>query len=135
MLPTIRSYLKLYTTLPLAKLAAFMSAARGGGERDAAREHAALAIHLLCFKHKMKNVVWTKGPSGLDGKFQSGSEVCNDSNVIFLTAYFIRWLCQFISYFCRFQTHNILVTKLDLVRLYICVPGKIKRCLVFFWPV
>ncbi|CAH0694253.1 unnamed protein product [Spodoptera exigua] len=74
MLPTIRSYLKLYTTLPLAKLAAFMSAARGG-ERDAAREHAALAIHLLCFKHKMKNVVWTKGPSGLDGKFQSGSEL------------------------------------------------------------
>ncbi|XP_014362150.2 eukaryotic translation initiation factor 3 subunit L [Papilio machaon] len=74
MLPTIRSYLKLYTTLPLAKLAAFMSAARGS-ERDAAREHAALAIHLLCFKHKMKNVVWTKGPSGLDGKFQSGSEL------------------------------------------------------------
>ncbi|XP_026486808.1 eukaryotic translation initiation factor 3 subunit L [Vanessa tameamea] len=74
MLPTIRSYLKLYTTLPLAKLAAFMSAARGG-ERDAAREHAALAIHLLCFKHKMKNVVWTKGPSGLDGRFQSGSEL------------------------------------------------------------
>lgn len=78
MLPTIRSYLKLYTTLPLAKLAAFMSAARGGDrDRDAAREHAALAIHLLCFKHKMKNVVWTKGPSGLDGKFQSGSEVRN----------------------------------------------------------
>ncbi|VVC96168.1 eukaryotic translation initiation factor 3 subunit L [Leptidea sinapis] len=75
MLPTIRSYLKLYTTLPMAKLAAFMSAARGGGERDAAREHAALAIHLLCFKHKMKNVVWSKGPSGLDGKFQSGSEL------------------------------------------------------------
>lgn len=74
MLPTIRSYLKLYTTLPMAKLAAFMSAARGS-ERDAAREHAALAIHLLCFKHKMKNVVWTKGPSGLDGKFQSGSEL------------------------------------------------------------
>lgn len=74
MLPTIRSYLKLYTTLPLTKLAAFMSAARGG-DRDAAREHAALAIHLLCFKHKMKNVVWSKGPSGLDGKFQSGSEV------------------------------------------------------------
>lgn len=78
MLPTIRSYLKLYTTLPLAKLAAFMSAARSGtagGERDSARERAALAIHLLCFKHKMKNVVWTKGPSGLDGKFQSGSEL------------------------------------------------------------
>ncbi|XP_028177972.1 eukaryotic translation initiation factor 3 subunit L [Ostrinia furnacalis] len=76
MLPTIRSYLKLYTTLPLAKLAAFMMAARGGDrDRDVAREHASLAIHLLCFKHKMKNVVWTKGPSGLDGKFQSGSEL------------------------------------------------------------
>lgn len=73
-LPTIRSYLKLYTTLPMAKLAAFMSAGRGG-DRDPAREHAALAIHLLCFKHKMKNVVWTKGASGLDGKFQSGSEL------------------------------------------------------------
>ncbi|XP_063828083.1 eukaryotic translation initiation factor 3 subunit L [Ostrinia nubilalis] len=76
MLPTIRSYLKLYTTLPLAKLAAFMMAARGSDrDRDVAREHASLAIHLLCFKHKMKNVVWTKGPSGLDGKFQSGSEL------------------------------------------------------------
>ncbi|KAI5645506.1 RNA polymerase i-associated factor PAF67 domain-containing protein [Phthorimaea operculella] len=89
MLPTIRSYLKLYTTLPLSKLAAFMSAARGG-ERDVAREHAALAIHLLCFKHKMKNVVWTKGPSGLDGKFQSGSEVAHRYG-----DFFIRKLLKF----------------------------------------
>lgn len=42
---------------------------------DLNKEMAALGIHLLCFKHKMKNVVWTKGASGLDGKFQSGSEV------------------------------------------------------------
>lgn len=39
------------------------------------KEIKTLIIHLLCFKHKMKNVVWTKGTSGLDGKFQSGSEV------------------------------------------------------------
>jgi translation initiation factor 3 subunit L len=39
------------------------------------KEIEALIIHLLCFKHKMKNVVWTKGTSGLEGKFQSGSEV------------------------------------------------------------
>lgn len=34
-----------------------------------------LRTHLLCFKHKMKNIVWTKGTSGLEGSFQSGSEV------------------------------------------------------------
>lgn len=72
MLPTIRSYLKLYTTLPLSKLATFMSHASG---QDLQSEIAALRTHLLCFKHKMKNIVWTKGTSGLEGSFQSGSEL------------------------------------------------------------
>ncbi|KAJ8319066.1 hypothetical protein KUTeg_004157, partial [Tegillarca granosa] len=63
-LPTIRSYLKLYTTLPLSKLAIFM---------DMTEDE--LRTHLMCFKHKMKNVVWTKGTSGLEGEFQSASEV------------------------------------------------------------
>lgn len=74
----IFSYLKLYTTLPLSKLATFMSQSQRTGDSskmDLNKEMAALGIHLLCFKHKMKNVVWTKGASGLDGKFQSGSEV------------------------------------------------------------
>lgn len=64
MLGTIRSYLKLYTTLPISKLASFM---------DLSEDE--LRTHLLCFKHKMKNIVWTKGTSGLDGEFQSASEV------------------------------------------------------------
>jgi len=64
MLPTIRSYLKLYTTMPISKLAAFME-----------MSEEAFRTCLLCFKHKMKNVVWTKGTSGLEGEFQSGSEV------------------------------------------------------------
>lgn len=68
-LPIIRSYLKLYTTLPLAKLASFMNK-----EVDD-RKTANLLIQLLCFKHKMKNIVWTKGTSGLEGKFSSGSEL------------------------------------------------------------
>lgn len=34
-----------------------------------------LRVHLMCFKHKMKNIVWTKGTSGLEGTFQSGSEL------------------------------------------------------------
>lgn len=77
MLPTIRSYLKLYTTLPLSKLATFMAQNSRGleGKRDLDKEMQSLIIHLLCFKHKMKNVVWSKGASGLEGKFQSGSEV------------------------------------------------------------
>ncbi|XP_023929975.1 eukaryotic translation initiation factor 3 subunit L-like [Lingula anatina] len=64
LLPTIRSYLKLYTTLTLSKLAAFMETS----EED-------LRNHLMCFKHKMKNVVWTGSCSGLEGEFQSASEV------------------------------------------------------------
>lgn len=68
-LPTIRSYLKLYTTLPIEKLASFMD------KNVDDRQMANLLIQLLCFKHKMKNIVWTKGSSGLDGKFQSGSEL------------------------------------------------------------
>lgn len=71
-LPTIRSYLKLYTTLPLTKLAAFM--VQNPQEEDE-RKMSKLLINLLCFKHKMKNIVWTKGTSGLEGKFQSGSEL------------------------------------------------------------
>ncbi|CAG9864304.1 unnamed protein product [Phyllotreta striolata] len=77
MLPTIRSYLKLYTTLPLSKLATFMAQNSRTNEasRDLAKEIQSLVIHLLCFKHKMKNVVWSRGASGLEGKFQSGSEL------------------------------------------------------------
>lgn len=64
LIPTIRSYLKLYTTLPIQKLAIFMEMTEDE-----------LKTHLMCFKHKMKNVVWTKGTSGLEGEFQSASEV------------------------------------------------------------
>lgn len=74
-LPTIRSYLKLYTTLPLSKLASFMDKNDRNGERDHERAVSKLSTQLLCFKHKMNNVVWTKGNSGLEGKFQSGSEL------------------------------------------------------------
>lgn len=64
LLPIIRSYLKLYTTLPISKLAIFM---------DMSEDE--LRTHLMCFKHKMKNLVWTKGTGGLEGEFQSASEV------------------------------------------------------------
>lgn len=59
------------------KLATFMAQNQrnNDGNWDIDKEIQSLIIHLLCFKHKMKNLVWTKGSSGLDGKFQSGSEV------------------------------------------------------------
>ncbi|KAM3863008.1 eukaryotic translation initiation factor 3 subunit L [Diretmus argenteus] len=63
-LSTIRSYLKLYTTMPVAKLAGFL---------DMTEQE--FRIQLLVFKHKMKNLVWTSGISALDGEFQSASEV------------------------------------------------------------
>ena len=82
-LPTIRSYLKLYTTLPLSKLASFMDKNDRNGDRDHDRAVSKLSTQLLCFKHKMNNVVCTKG-SGLEGKFQSGSEldIYIDNNMI-----------------------------------------------------
>ena len=64
LIPTIRSYLRLYTTLPISKLSAFQF-----------MDEEKLRMILMCFKHKMKNVVWTKGGSGLEGEFQSASEV------------------------------------------------------------
>jgi len=65
LLPTIRSYLKLYTSMPMDKLAKYMN--------DTTVD--ALESNLLCFKHKMMNLVWTKGTSGLEGEFQAESEV------------------------------------------------------------
>ncbi|KAL1468697.1 hypothetical protein MTO96_041306 [Rhipicephalus appendiculatus] len=67
MIPTIRSFLKLYTTMPVSKLASFLE--------DSDVKTRNFHCHLLSFKHKMKNVVWTKGSSSLDGEFQSGSDV------------------------------------------------------------
>uniref|UniRef100_A0AAY4DX66 Eukaryotic translation initiation factor 3 subunit L n=1 Tax=Denticeps clupeoides TaxID=299321 RepID=A0AAY4DX66_9TELE len=63
-LSTIRSFLKLYTTMPVAKLSGFL---------DMSEQE--FRIQLLVFKHKMKNLVWTSGISALDGEFQSASEV------------------------------------------------------------
>lgn len=67
-LSEVRSYLKLYTSMPMDKLGEYMSI-----------NVDELETRLLCFKHKMMNMVWTKGTSGLDGEFQCQSEVCNSN--------------------------------------------------------
>jgi len=58
LLPTIRSYLKLYTTIPIAKLAQFLEL-----DEDTFR------TQLLCVKHKTNNLVWAEGAA------HSGSSV------------------------------------------------------------
>lgn len=70
------SYLKLYTTLPINKLVTFMAQGQARDSNEPTDDKENLIKHLLCFKHKMKNIVWNKGASGLDGYFHSGSEVC-----------------------------------------------------------
>merc|ERR1711962_1519057 len=64
LLPVVRSYLKLYTSMPIDKLASYMNTTVDD-----------LESNLLCFKHKMMNLVWSKGTSGLDGDFKTESEV------------------------------------------------------------
>ncbi|KXJ28540.1 eukaryotic translation initiation factor 3 subunit L [Exaiptasia diaphana] len=63
-IPIVRSYLKLYTTMPISKLAAFLDM-----DEDTFRNQ------LLCYKHKQRNLVWTLGKDALDGELQSSSEV------------------------------------------------------------
>lgn len=63
-LPTIRSYLKLYTTIPVAKLANFLDVSEP-----------AFASNLLCFKHKTRSRIWPGTGVLLDGRLASSSDV------------------------------------------------------------
>jgi len=48
--------------MPLEKLAGYLDMSVDDLEK-----------HLLCFKHKMRSIVWTKGVSALEGEFQTES--------------------------------------------------------------
>jgi len=63
LVPTIRSFLKLYTTIPVSKLAAFLE-----------MDEKSFRKHLMCFKHKTRGVVWTGGPP-LNGELAAYSDV------------------------------------------------------------
>jgi len=66
---TIRSYLKLYSTISTNKLTNFLRAdEQQGAEDDQIR------TILLCYKHKTRNLVWNGG-SSLSGKWTSSSDV------------------------------------------------------------
>jgi len=61
--PIIRSYLKLYTTMSIPKLASLSDL-----------DEDTLQTALLCFKHKQRNLTWTEGSDALEGKFTSTPE-------------------------------------------------------------
>jgi len=60
----IRSFLKLYSSISIQKLAGFMGLTE-----------AELRTFLMTFKHKMKNLVWSGGASSLDGQFKIASDI------------------------------------------------------------
>jgi translation initiation factor 3 subunit L len=63
LLPTIRSFLKLYTTIGIPKLAALLEA-----------DEATFREHLQCLKHKTHALTWTGGPP-LSGTWTSCADV------------------------------------------------------------
>ena len=63
LLPTLRSYLKLYTTIGIPKLAAL-----------AETDEATLREHLQCLKHKTHARAWVAGPPA-SGEWASSAEV------------------------------------------------------------
>jgi translation initiation factor 3 subunit L len=62
-LPTVRSYLKLYMTISISKLAKFLE-----------KDEATLRTHLVCVKHKTRALIWNGGPVSL-GQWASSSDV------------------------------------------------------------
>lgn len=77
-IPSIRSYLKLYTTMPVEKLTKFVAPPVSLYEENKTCSEQDLLKNthrqLMCFKHLMSNMVCTGGGS-LDGEFQTGSDM------------------------------------------------------------
>jgi len=63
LLATIRSYLKLYTTIGTKKLSAFLEL-----------DEKTFRTHLLCYKHKTRALQWSSG-SAISGDWSSSSDV------------------------------------------------------------
>jgi len=63
LIPTIRSYLKLYTTIPTQKLSNFLEL-----------DENTFRTALMCYKHKTRGLVWSGG-APLAGEWQFSSDV------------------------------------------------------------
>mmetsp|Transcript_44581 Transcript_44581/g.72569 ORF Transcript_44581/g.72569 Transcript_44581/m.72569 type:complete len:537 (+) Transcript_44581:43-1653(+) len=67
-LPTLRSYLKLYTTISMPKLVNFLKMEANNSTEDDLR------TNLLCLKHKSRQLTWVSG-TPLDGAWTASSDV------------------------------------------------------------
>eukprot|EP00126_Sphaerothecum_destruens_P015082 Sdes_comp8995_c0_seq1m408 len=110
-LPTIRSYLKLYTTMPISKLAGFL---------DMTEEQ--FRTHLLLFKHKTRNLVWNGEGSPINGVYHSSSDVdfyivddmihISDTKVARRYAeYFVRQINKFDGICTQLAAHQVPVNE------------------------
>lgn len=60
----IRSFLKLYSSISVSKLASFVELTEPQ-----------LRTALMGYKHKMKSLVWTGSPSSLEGQLRITSDI------------------------------------------------------------
>eukprot|EP00741_Cyanophora_paradoxa_P024419 tig00022075_g23578.t1 len=89
MLPTIRSYLRLYTTIPVPKLVDFL----GQSESD-------FRTQMMCLKHKTRQLVW-KGGAALQGAWSSASDVDFFIDVDMVHVADVKKQRSFVDYFVR----------------------------------
>ena len=92
----IRSFLKFYTTMPIAKLAEFMEI-----------EPKEFNRYLLCFKHKMQNFAALKSPENAkqaESEIQSGSDV--DFYIDKVGSLFIRCFLKILTTFSLNTGHD-----------------------------
>jgi translation initiation factor 3 subunit L len=66
LLPIMRSYLKLYTTIGMDKLANLL-------ERKLDED--TLSKTLLCYNHKMRGLSWASGDSAISGQMTNYSDI------------------------------------------------------------
>lgn len=116
--------------MPISKLAGFMEI-----------DPSTLTEFLLLFKHKMHNVVWTKGISSLEGDFQADSEV---SKFFCMTGFFeksfvfmkpnknglilLRWISILTRIWCTLQTPKWVN---DMVIILSAIFTSWKNCIEF----
>eukprot|EP01059_Diplonema_ambulator_P037322 TRINITY_DN981_c0_g1_i1.p1 TRINITY_DN981_c0_g1~~TRINITY_DN981_c0_g1_i1.p1 ORF type:complete len:542 (+),score=194.72 TRINITY_DN981_c0_g1_i1:58-1683(+) len=92
-LPVLRSYLKLYSTITLEKLArTAKDTPEGAEEKDMKEEEAVLTRELMCLKHKSRQLAWNNSGAPLTGTYKclADADFYLDSSIIHIDADFRR---------------------------------------------
>eukprot|EP01064_Diplonema_japonicum_P012083 TRINITY_DN1955_c1_g3_i2.p1 TRINITY_DN1955_c1_g3~~TRINITY_DN1955_c1_g3_i2.p1 ORF type:complete len:566 (+),score=92.49 TRINITY_DN1955_c1_g3_i2:73-1698(+) len=93
-LPILRSYLKLYSTITLEKLARTARDTPAGDDKveDNKDEQANLTRELMCLKHKSRQLAWNNSGAPLAGSYKclADADFYFDKNIIHIDADFRR---------------------------------------------